>query len=521
MKRTIAYTLALIMVFTTIGVAYSLDCSVTTSCAENEILRLSSLDNAHAELPSPTPVFTNIVCCDQPSGSEPVLKLSDITNAHVEDPSLTNYANEAGLDNADCDVITSGTCADAGHDTCVVSFSEPTNAHAGDCSAYSNKVCCSTVSECGNGALDFPEQCDDGNNNNGDGCSSTCTSEEGDFEFDEIQIIDNGDGTYTYLFIKDGVPVVEVISNHGLIDLRDFQFDYQEVGGSGKVAVSIGNLTLNQTTKSITIPMRQKICSVDDPSFLSGSMLGQWECWDETGRITWSVENGNSCLGAATPVEAKDQNENNLPDYTCQEVTINGDDYAKISGYVYTTVIGEYEENDEDGDGVVDEVDKCAGTVLPETPLEELRPNHLADLDGDLIFETNTGSAAAHLIEDSAYSLVDSYGCSCEQILYCKPGNNNGEQKWGCTAGTMDTWVNQLDWSLDCQVDGIVALEGESKDLLENTDGSDLVDLIDGDNDNDGIPDSEDSEDDSAAPEPGKQGKGTPDWWCDKHPTKC
>lgn len=30
---------------------------------------------------------------------------------------------------------------------------------------------------CGNGQIDEGEQCDDGNNNNGDGCSSLCKEE--------------------------------------------------------------------------------------------------------------------------------------------------------------------------------------------------------------------------------------------------------------------------------------------------------------------------------------------------------
>ena len=34
------------------------------------------------------------------------------------------------------------------------------------------------AAECGNNAIEAPEQCDDGNGNNNDGCSSTCTLEE-------------------------------------------------------------------------------------------------------------------------------------------------------------------------------------------------------------------------------------------------------------------------------------------------------------------------------------------------------
>ena len=40
--------------------------------------------------------------------------------------------------------------------------------------------------ECGNGAIEPPEACDDGNTNNGDGCPSTCASVEPDFTCDPV-----------------------------------------------------------------------------------------------------------------------------------------------------------------------------------------------------------------------------------------------------------------------------------------------------------------------------------------------
>lgn len=54
-------------------------------------------------------------------------------------------------------------------------------------------------------------------------------------------------------------------------------------------------------------------------------------------------------------------------------------------------------------------------------------------------------------------------------------------------------------------------MEGISKPLFENTDGDFLPDLLDVDNDNDGIPDSQDDmiEDSDA---PGDPNYGIPDW---------
>ena len=77
----------------------------------------------------------------------------------------------------------------------------------------------------------------------------------------------------------------------------------------------------------------------------------------------------------------------------------------------------------------------------------------------------------------------------------------------------MSIWVNQEAWAPDCQVDGIVSAAGEAKSLLEDTDGSLLPDILDGDNDD--IWDVDDSEEDSTT------NNGKPDWWCNKNPNKC
>ncbi|MEM4244857.1 MAG: putative metal-binding motif-containing protein [Candidatus Nanoarchaeia archaeon] len=158
------------------------------------------------------------------------------------------------------------------------------------------------------------------------------------------------------------------------------------------------------------------------------------------------------------------------------------------------------DEIDDDSDGVYDCTDdKCLGSV--PWFAQNLKPNH---------YDSSNWPAS-----------VLNYGCTCDQVLYCKPGGDEGELKFGCTIGTVNVWTQQIGWSLDCQQDEKVAMEGESKDLFENTDNDLLLDLVDGDKDNDGIPNSEDSESESKPVEEGKSGKGSPDWWCNKHPGKC
>ena len=53
-----------------------------------------------------------------------------------------------------------------------------------------------------------------------------------------------------------------------------------------------------------------------------------------------------------------------------------------------------------------------------------------------------------------------------------------------------------------------------------DTDNAGIIDPFDLDNDNNGIPDSEDSEPDSEPTTTGNP-KGKPDWWCAKYPGKC
>lgn len=158
-------------------------------------------------------------------------------------------------------------------------------------------------------------------------------------------------------------------------------------------------------------------------------------------------------------------------------------------------VVVQYEDNDEDDDEVCDNIDKC-GSSIPENPwyaLQGLKPNHY---------------------DSSNWPASDvNYGCSCAQVLYCKPGGNNGELKFGCSQGTKNIWEAQSEdsWAPDCQVDGKVAMGGVSKPFFENTDGDWLPDLLDIDNDGDGIPDWEDDMVEDQDP-PGDPDYGIPDW---------
>ena len=152
-------------------------CQLKSSCSSSEtaLLGVSALDNAHAELSS----YSNYpyrLCCTN-SGSSltfdtscgtPFLSLSSSTNAHVEKYSLSNYTNDICINSSPPTDLNchyeSGSCSSG---SCILSLSGDTNAHLGDCGAYSEKVCCDITVSSEN--RDSPGTCEDGIDNDADG----------------------------------------------------------------------------------------------------------------------------------------------------------------------------------------------------------------------------------------------------------------------------------------------------------------------------------------------------------------
>lgn len=96
---------------------------------------------------------------------------------------------------------------------------------------------------------------------------------------------------------------------------------------------------------------------------------------------------------------------------------------------------------DSDGDGVLDDVDVCPDTVIPEgVPTDRLGVNRFALVDEDGLFDTTPppgggkGPQASFTIEDTA-------GCSCEQIIAAQ-GLGKGHEKFGCSLSAMRDWVD-------------------------------------------------------------------------------
>lgn len=144
----------------------ALSCSVIDEtspnplCSGTVVFRMLSTSNSHAGL------FTAItypyaVCCTDPTrvlsvmkwntlsesacnplSSGRVISLNGIINSHAERYEYSNYDNNiclsADYGNLSCTYRTS--CI--GGETCLASIAANTESHVGDCSAYSQKICC-------------------------------------------------------------------------------------------------------------------------------------------------------------------------------------------------------------------------------------------------------------------------------------------------------------------------------------------------------------------------------------------
>ena len=94
-------------------------------------------------------------------------------------------------------------------------------------------------------------------------------------------------------------------------------------------------------------------------------------------------------------------------------------------------------ELDDDQDGVPNEDDVCPGTEIPEATVPSLflKKKRYALTDGDLVFDTDTGT--------DVFNTSDTGGCSCEQII-AATGGGLGLIKYGCPKGTIQDWINAL-----------------------------------------------------------------------------
>ena len=93
---------------------------------------------------------------------------------------------------------------------------------------------------------------------------------------------------------------------------------------------------------------------------------------------------------------------------------------------------------DSDDDGVLDVVDVCADTSIPESvPTTRLGVNRFALVDDDGMFYTTPPAGAG---PQRSFTIEETAGCSCEQIIDAL-NLGAGHVKFGCSIGVMDGWV--------------------------------------------------------------------------------
>jgi hypothetical protein len=94
---------------------------------------------------------------------------------------------------------------------------------------------------------------------------------------------------------------------------------------------------------------------------------------------------------------------------------------------------------DTDGDGVVDPIDLCPDTIIPEATVPGVRlgVNRFALVDYDFYFDTTPPQGEG---PGRSYSTMDTAGCSCEQIIG-ELALGAGHGKFGCSISAMDDWL--------------------------------------------------------------------------------
>jgi hypothetical protein len=98
---------------------------------------------------------------------------------------------------------------------------------------------------------------------------------------------------------------------------------------------------------------------------------------------------------------------------------------------------------DEDHDGIPDAEDYCLGTMIPEgVPTRSLGVNRWALVDEDGVFDTTLPNGKGNGL-DRSFTIEDTAGCSCEQIID-ELHLGKGHEKFGCSDGAMENWVSEM-----------------------------------------------------------------------------
>ena len=210
-----------------------------------------------------------------------------------------------------------------------------------------------TVAACGDGILDDGEACDDGNTWRGDGCSDTCFVEEGDFEVEPNDASEDATAV---------APPLTILGNLPAADRDCFSFEVPQASAlvatmrqdpqSDSCAVEAVIEALDADGVRITagLPDLATGCPAIDPdrdTFARYLSAGEVTVCVEPafdGQVPWyalDLDVVDACTGLAVIPLDRGQD-------------LDGDDIADVC------------DDDDDGDGVLDEVDNCP--TVPNGP---------------------------------------------------------------------------------------------------------------------------------------------------------
>jgi hypothetical protein len=99
-------------------------------------------------------------------------------------------------------------------------------------------------------------------------------------------------------------------------------------------------------------------------------------------------------------------------------------------------------EGANDCDGVPEDFDYCADTVIPESvPTRRLGVNRWALVDDDNVFDTRLPRGDGPGL---SFTTADTAGCSCEQIID-ELDLGVGHRRFGCSISAMQDWMYFLE----------------------------------------------------------------------------
>ncbi len=356
------------------------DCEVKPTCDSDqvELLKLSSITNAHAALVSTTDYTYKLCCPDSYSASTGTvfLRLSEDTNAHVQEDSMASYTSLAEISSllgaVTCEVKSSCTS----EEDCLLSLIGDDNSHVSDCtdSNYPLKICCKVNNAyqpvCGNGQTDpaLGEECDDGDTDNTDECTDTCTSTfcgdgisqdkngAGDAKYDNTEYCDGSDFSDLFQDIQCSNINNPACKNTGMIScFGDCTVDISDCCPDIPTGGECGDGIINQRNGFIeecdVIPTGSEFL-FDDCSSINSDFSGDLSCNDDC-TIDFSACTSEVITGDCD----EDCSSGNDCNNDCGNKLGKG---CKLDPDCTVTKCQSGDDNDEDG--IDDECDLCKNT---------------------------------------------------------------------------------------------------------------------------------------------------------------